>query len=274
MTVSDEALGDLTGFRGGSGEPLVLLHGFMGTWRVWRPLLDDLTAQHTVFAPTLPGHHGAAALDPGFVGSIDGMLDVLEAQLDNEGIERAHIVGNSLGGWLSLELGRRGRALSVTALSPAGGWNRPRDRDRVIRLMKTARLANARGGRFLTPKRLQSPRVRKLALWSVAVHGDRVPPQDVAAMLEESLGCAVFDSFLTWVGGRESFPAAAQADYPIRVAWSEKDRTIPFKKYGRPLLASVPGADLVTLPDVGHVPMFDDPALVTKTILEVTQRAE
>jgi pimeloyl-ACP methyl ester carboxylesterase len=50
------------------------------------------------------------------------MVDALEAQLDREGIERAHIVGNSLGGWLALELARRGRAHTVVALAPGGAW--------------------------------------------------------------------------------------------------------------------------------------------------------
>ena len=56
----------------------------------------------------------------------------------------------------------------------------------------------------------------------------------------------------------------------VRIAWSGCDRTIPFDRYGRPLLDRVPDAELVTLPGVGHVPMSDDPDLVVRTILEVT----
>lgn len=271
--VTEEALGDLTGFRGGEGTPLVLLHGFMGTWRVWKPLLDTLTAEHRVFAPTLPGHFGAAPLADGFAGSIGALADLLEAQMDEEGIEKAHIAGNSLGGWLSLELGRRGRALSVVAFSPAGAWRSDRDLKRVIRLMRVARTMSVKAGARLQPH-LHRDGVRKLALRSVAVHGDRVPAEEVAAGLEEVLGCAVFEPFLNWVAGEQSFPAAARpADYPIRIAWSEKDRTISLRRYGRPMHAAVPEAEFLVLPGVGHVPMFDDPAMVAQTILEVTRAA-
>src|ERR1700760_1478143 len=95
------------------GTPLVLLHGLTGAWPIWRPILPALEAEQRVFAPTLPGHHGATGLPAGRSASIDTLADVLEAQLDAEGIERAHLVGNSLGGWLALTLSRRGRARSV-----------------------------------------------------------------------------------------------------------------------------------------------------------------
>jgi pimeloyl-ACP methyl ester carboxylesterase len=49
---------------------------------------------------------------------------------------------------------------------------------------------------------------------------------------------------------------------------------IPFDHFGRPLLQAIPDADHVTLDGVGHVPMYDDPALVARTILSVTRRAD
>src|SRR5262245_63701104 len=50
------------------------------------------------------------------------MVDIIERQMDAEGIDRAHLVGNSMGGWLCLALALRGRARSVVALCPAAGW--------------------------------------------------------------------------------------------------------------------------------------------------------
>jgi pimeloyl-ACP methyl ester carboxylesterase len=47
-------------YRAGEGEPVVLLHGFTGTWRHWRPVLADLVARYEVIAPTLAGHDGGA----------------------------------------------------------------------------------------------------------------------------------------------------------------------------------------------------------------------
>ena len=107
-------------YRGGAGEPLLLLHGVTSSWRAWKPVLPMLEQHHDVWAVTMPGHLGGPPLpDGGF--SIDVVVDALIEQLDELGIdEDPHVVGNSLGGWAALELARRGRARSVVALSPAG----------------------------------------------------------------------------------------------------------------------------------------------------------
>jgi len=256
-----------SGTRG--GEPLVLLHGLTGSWRVWRPLVPALEeAGYEVFAPSLPGHAGAAALPEGFSISIGAVADLVEAQLDEAGIPKAHLVGNSLGGWLALELGRRGRALSVLALSPAGAWNGPKDLARVVRMFATASFGMKRFGDKLVPL-MRRPRFRKLALGSVAEHGDRVSAADAVGLMQDTLDCLVVDDFLGWVRGQESFgPADGPLDHPVTIAWSEFDRTIPFERYGEPMLAAHPEARSVTLPGVGHVPMLDDPDLVVRTILE------
>src|ERR1700758_2644479 len=107
--------------RGGSGEPLVLIHGFSGTWRVWEPIVPLLEPSHDVLATTLGGHVGGPQIAPGEV-TVAMLADLLESAMDDAGFDTAHVVGNSLGGWLALELGHRGRARSVVALAPAGGW--------------------------------------------------------------------------------------------------------------------------------------------------------
>ena len=59
--------------------------------------------------------------------SVESLADAVETALDEVGWETSHVVGNSLGGWLGLELARRGRARTVTAVSPAGAWRNPFD---------------------------------------------------------------------------------------------------------------------------------------------------
>jgi pimeloyl-ACP methyl ester carboxylesterase len=106
--------------RGGSGSPLVLLHGFTDTWRTWELVLPVLERDHDLQAPTLLGHAGA----PPIVGDISDTLlaDAVEQAMDEAGFGTADIVGNSLGGYVALQLAARGRATSVVALAPAGGW--------------------------------------------------------------------------------------------------------------------------------------------------------
>ncbi|MGH2946087.1 MAG: alpha/beta fold hydrolase [Solirubrobacteraceae bacterium] len=96
------------------------MHGFTGTWRCWELVLPALERAHDVLAPTMPGHAGGPPID----GEVDDavLADGIERAMDEAGFETAHIVGNSLGGYVALQLAARGRADSVVALAPAGGW--------------------------------------------------------------------------------------------------------------------------------------------------------
>src|ERR1700689_918328 len=90
-------------YRAGDGEPVLLLHGFTGHWRHWKPVLEDLTARYEVIAPTLSGHKGGPAYDNGRrLEKGAGAGASLEQHLDTLGVGPAHIVGNSMGGSLAL----------------------------------------------------------------------------------------------------------------------------------------------------------------------------
>jgi pimeloyl-ACP methyl ester carboxylesterase len=254
--------------RAGNGSPLVLLHGLTGSWRIWRPTLALLAPRHDVFVPTIAGHNGGPLLQD--TATVHAMADVLEQTLDDAGIGTAHLAGNSLGGWLALELARRGRACSVTALSPAGGWAEPRDLRRLTRMFLIA-------DRFtpgLVPHlgwAIRRPRARRLLLRQVMERGDRIPVWDAVELFDDYAKCTIVEELLATVHFDGGFRAhMAHVEAPIRIAWGDRDRTIPFERYGRPLLTSIPQAEHVVLPGVGHVPMHDDPALVAETILQTT----
>src|SRR5436190_1027558 len=101
-------------YRAGHGEPLVLVHGFTATWRCWLPVLPYLVPRFEVIAPTLHGHDGGP-VPPHAAHSLSEATDHLEQVLDELGVDTAHFAGNSMGGALSLELAKRGRARSVVA---------------------------------------------------------------------------------------------------------------------------------------------------------------
>lgn len=258
-------------YTGGTGTPMVLFHGVNGSWRVWRPVLPGLEAQHAVFAPTLVGHRGAPALAPGPCG-IGPIADEMEQRLDAAGISRAHLVGNSLGGWLACELAARGRALSVVGLAPAGSWTQPRDLKRVGRML---RMAKRSAGRPSVEKMMARPKLRKALLRPAMNRGDFIPTEDMVGMSADLAACTVLDGLLA--GMAATGPLGMQtiaADCPVRVAWPVKDHTIPYKRYGTPFVAGIPHAELIQLPGVGHVPMYDDPDLVVRTVLEFTSRVD
>src|SRR5450631_2924228 len=116
----------------GTATPIVLLHGATSSARIWQPLLPELTAHHSVLVPTLAGHLGGPPLSMGRGSVVERIVEDMCAQLDEAGLGSAHLVGNSLGGWVALELARRGRARSVLAFSPAGAWKRAADLQRML----------------------------------------------------------------------------------------------------------------------------------------------
>jgi pimeloyl-ACP methyl ester carboxylesterase len=145
----------------------------------------------------------------------------------------------------------------------------------VIRLLSGARVLLQRRDRLGLETLLRRPRARRLLLRQAMERGDRAPAHDVAAMIDDALGCLAYAGFIDWIRtARPIGPAREPARYPIRIAWAEHDRTIPFGRYGRPFLDAVAHAEHVTVRGVGHIPMFDDPELVAGTILEITRQAD
>src|SRR4051794_739595 len=108
--------------RLGTGQPLVLLHGQGFSRRSWDPVVTELARERDVIAVDLPGH-GDSPRQPRGAGNtpLDQARAVAEL-LDQLGLASVHVAGNSVGGWVALELGRLQRARTVTALSPGGLW--------------------------------------------------------------------------------------------------------------------------------------------------------
>jgi pimeloyl-ACP methyl ester carboxylesterase len=254
-------------FRGGHGTPLVLLHPAVTTWRMWSPVLPTLTLHHDVFAPTLPGHHGGP---PGPAElTFSGLADAIEQQLDDAGIGRAHLAGNSLGAAATLELARRGRALSATAISPPGAWGTRLDRLLLeVKLVTAVQVASVPLPRV--PSRV--PALRRLGLTAIMRHGDRVPREEIDHLLAGRCHSARFVARLINGLRAEGHTQApfAPAPCPTLVAWPSHDLVLPWRRYGAPLQALLPDARFTRLPGVGHLPMYDDPELVARTILSMS----
>lgn len=266
-----EPLGEA--YQGGDGSPLILLHGLTGTWHIWKPVIPALERHHRVVAVTLPGHCGGPALAPGVEPTVANMADALIANFKARDIESAHVAGNSLGGWLALELARRGFARSVVALSPAGGWQTADDyRDvatpfRVFYFLMPLVL-------LLTVALMWIGGFRRALARQTMEHAERIPTGAFIASLLAFIRTRILLPLLHAMGRDGPFAAMRVPGVPIRIAWSGSDRVIPFARYGAPMLERVPQAERVMLAGVGHVPMYDDPQSVSSCILEVTLAAD
>ena len=122
---------------------LVLLHGVTSSGRAWDHLVPALARRHEVFTPTTLGHRGGRSVRART--TMTDLVDAAERQLDDAGLDRPHIVGHSLGGYLGIELARRGRAQTLTAISPAGFWSAGDGTPQLVMrgVRRSARLASS-----------------------------------------------------------------------------------------------------------------------------------
>jgi pimeloyl-ACP methyl ester carboxylesterase len=246
--------------RQGEGEPVVLVHGIGSELCVWEPVLDPLAAELDVIAVDLPGFGHSPALPEGVSPSPQALAGAVAGLLDELDLERAHLVGNSLGGWVALELGKTDRALSVTAICPAGLWGAPLRRPGGPPVRGRAN-SLARTLRPLLPALLRSRRARRLALAFVVADPDRVPRDAAIRMVDSYARATAYEA--TNAAMREThFTDPEQIRVPLTVAFGELDRLI------RPVRLDVPGARTLMLPGCGHIPMWDRPDLVAELVLK------
>jgi pimeloyl-ACP methyl ester carboxylesterase len=250
--------------RRGSGEPLVLVHGLGSQWQSWTPQLDRLAAEHDVVALDLPGFGGSPPLPAGVRPTVDRLTRAVLELMDELGLDRPHVAGFSLGGGIALELGRMGRARSVTALAPIGFWTK---RERAYeRALFRATVAPMRVQPERSARLARNPVVRTLAIWHLCARPWRVPPDEAergTANLARSPGFdATLDAHLEYL-----FHGGQEIDVPVTVAWGDLDFVLLSRQRFRAERA-LPQARHVTLRRCGHVPHWDDVDAVAAVLLE------
>jgi pimeloyl-ACP methyl ester carboxylesterase len=242
--------------RGGSGPPLVLLHGFTDTWRTWELSLPSLERRFDVLAPTLPGHAGGPPL-PELDERV--MVDAVERAMDDAGLETAHVAGNSLGGFVALQLAARGRARSVTALAPAGGWA-PDDasyREMLHQFVELHELAQTAAP--FVDELVADEEIRRQATEVIVERYEHIPPELVAHLIVGVAGCAV-EPLIEYALDTAWQLDAERIACPVRLVWGTADRALPLPSGAvRFRQEWLPQAEWVELDGVGHCPQLDVP---------------
>jgi pimeloyl-ACP methyl ester carboxylesterase len=219
-------------------EPLLLIHGLGGTHSIWEPVTALLEPEREVHAIDMPGFGAAAPLPDGVEPTAANLAAALHEQCAEQGVERPHVAGNSLGGWVALEMGRRGMLLRG---SPWLKLARP--------LMTSA---------FLLPA------TRRAAFQAIAAHPERIPPSAARELALGWLDGEGYDGANRAMRSHVFDPAGYPREVPVTIAWCERDRLV-----GPPAANRRPaGARFLVLPGVGHTPTWDDPELVARTLLE------
>ena len=249
--------------RIGSGPPLVLLHGVGHRRQAWGAVLGRLTPHRHVIIADLPGHGDSPPLDKG-KPAVEAMLSAVTALLDDLGLERPHVAGNSLGGRLALEAAVAGRAASVTGLSPAGFWRNEREASMARATLKAMEVSGRRLQRY-GPALSRYTAGRALVYAAIVSRPSRLTAEqavgDMAAFL------AAHDALEAILAEATQFTGRIPAGVPVTIAWGTKDRLL---RPPQVLMAKarLPQARIRPLPGCGHVPMTDDPALVADVLLQ------
>jgi pimeloyl-ACP methyl ester carboxylesterase len=220
---------------------LVLLHGFMDspvTWDLVRPYLGR------AIAPPLP------LADPAHV------VDALERVLDEAGLETADLVGNSLGGYLALRLAERGRARTVVALAPAGGWAEGDPAPRETLTLQ--RRIHGTLQRVVPEEVAATADGRRRALRYLTVRFEHVPAGLIAAQLHGAAATDV-DPVIEHALAHGWPLDPARVTCPVRFVWGTADELLPWPSAAARYRAWFPAADWVVLDDVGHAPQLDVP---------------
>jgi pimeloyl-ACP methyl ester carboxylesterase len=256
------ALSKLVYDRKGSGEPVVLIHGIGHRRQAWAPIFDQLAERYDVIAVDLAGFGESPRYAKGVPYNMDNACADLAGNFAEWGIEQPHVVGNSLGGAISLELAARGLVSSATVLSPAGFFGRF-DRFQALGTLLTLRLISQAPDfvlRLIANTRLG----RRLIGYVLYTHPERFTAEEAYGDAVALKRCRGFEG-VAKAGLRYRFGSVV--DVPTTVAWGTKDRILPYRQAATAEQV-LPDAKHVPLPDSGHVPMIDSPELILRLVHE------
>jgi pimeloyl-ACP methyl ester carboxylesterase len=178
------------------GSALVLLHGGSASGSAWQDVIPVVSKYHAVYAPTAPGHHGGPPV-PRRPATVTDLVDWAERYLDEQGLQRPHIAGHSMGGFMAIELARRGRAATVCAFAPGGFWASG-DGRRAETVSKAGRgMGMVRLVRPIIPFVLKSSMARRRFFQAGACHGDRISAERGVQIVDDFLGCTVISEIFS-----------------------------------------------------------------------------
>jgi len=255
--------------RGGSGEPLLLLHGFTDTWRTWELVLPALERHHDVLAVTLAGHAGGPPIAAG-VDPETAIHDAIAAALDEAGWETAHVVGNSLGGYVALRVAALGRARSVVALAPAGGWAEGDGsfRDTLAFFTNMHRLL--RDAAPHAEAIVATPEGRRRATLMTTERFEHLSAELLAHQLRGAAGCTAAAALVDHALAHGWHVDAEAVTCPLRIVWGTEDKLLKWPGAAARYRAQFPQAEWIELDGVGHLPQLDVPLETAELILGFT----
>jgi pimeloyl-ACP methyl ester carboxylesterase len=259
----------------GTGPPVVLLHGLGATNASMLPTLADLSHDHRVLAPDLPGFGDSAkpvqSYDPAFYARW------LMAFLDAVGAPRAVVVGNSMGGRIAIELALQApeRVDRLVLFAPSMAFKRFREATTLVRLVASEIAAMP----MVVPRplvlaalRLMFARPERLRDAWYAAAADEFVRVFATARGRMAFFSAARQIYLEEAHGEHGFWERLSAlTTPALFIWGERDQLVP-SRFAPHVEAALPGARSVVFEDCGHVPQFEHPGRTHQLVREFLER--
>lgn len=243
--------------------PLVLIHGLGSAATAFKPVVSALSKSFRVITIDLPGHgkspyQAGQKMEPKALGS-----QIFEIIKSEYGIDSFHVSGNSLGGWIALEMAadQPDRIMSLTGLAPAGLWLQPAS-GRLPIEARSYYLAKALKPFIKVGLRLQS--LRKIGFARVSPKWQELSYETCFDASFAMANCSGY--FPAWDGMlTRRFDAHVLESVPVTILFGDSDNTLPYPDSQERSLAPAHAAWLV-IDKCGHAPMWDQPDLVVKII--------
>jgi pimeloyl-ACP methyl ester carboxylesterase len=246
----------------GDGPALVLIHGLSGSWQNWLENIPHFAKTHRVIALDLPGF-GCSPM-PAEKITIKGYAGIVDELLDGLGIERASVLGNSMGGFIGAEMAieHSTRVEKLVLVSAAGLTTHDMHNDRAVSGLRVVGNVLGMGAAWFATKSdsfSRRPRMRKALMYVVAAHPDRLPPPLVAEQIRGS-GKPGFIDAVEALGTYPIEDRLERIEIPTLIVWGELDKLVPLRDAKRFEEAIGANARRIVYADTGHVAMLERPA--------------
>jgi pimeloyl-ACP methyl ester carboxylesterase len=256
---------DVVLHRSGRGAPVVLLHALGCDSRSWQPIIPALAENFTVIAVDLPGFGLSPPLATQTEPTPTALAEAVAAALDEAGIDNPHVVGNSIGGWIALELARIRPVASLTLLGPAGMWPGKTPWYCRVSLRVTRWLTQHLTSTLKAVSKYRLGRV--LLLGQTHGHPTQASAQYAADAIDAMGTCPGFAATLRATRHRRYQSSAELRERlpPATVAFGTRDLLLICRSWRR--TDELPTRTTERkLPGCGHLPMSDDPVRVVDLI--------
>jgi pimeloyl-ACP methyl ester carboxylesterase len=239
--------------RKGQGEPLLFLHGAAGAGR-WLPFMETLSESYDVIVPEHPGFGGSDT--PDWLDNVGDLAFFYLDFIDHLGLEKVHLVGTSIGGWIAAELATRcsDKLESLTLVAPAGIH---------VKGVKKADMF------LMSPEELAQNLFHDQEL---AKHAPQpANEEELILVLKNRLTTAK----LGW-SPRFYNPHLRKwlhrIRVPTKIVWGDHDKILP-AEYGPAYRDLIPGSSLEVLPACGHLPHVEKANEFAATVTKFIQGA-